>query len=50
MLYKYYELRPCKPKVKKLKELLEQNEFSGKECEEDDEHQGPKVSSSLDEL
>ncbi|XP_041359133.1 sister chromatid cohesion protein DCC1-like isoform X2 [Gigantopelta aegis] len=42
VLYKYYELRPCKPKVKKLKKLLEQNEFSGKECEEDEEHQGSK--------
>lgn len=39
----YYELRPCKPKVAKLKKLLEENMYSGKECEEDEQHQGHKV-------
>ncbi|XP_063402344.1 sister chromatid cohesion protein DCC1-like isoform X1 [Mytilus trossulus] len=40
--YNYYELRHCKPKVKKLRLLLEENMYSGKECEEDEEHQGGK--------
>lgn len=38
----YYELRHCKPKVAKLKKLLEENMYSGKECEEDEQHQGHK--------
>ncbi|KAJ8306366.1 hypothetical protein KUTeg_016911 [Tegillarca granosa] len=41
-LYNYYELRPCKPKLKKLKQLLEENMFAGKECENDEHHQGKK--------
>ncbi|XP_056017772.1 sister chromatid cohesion protein DCC1-like [Ostrea edulis] len=40
----YYELRPCKPRVAKLKKLLEENMYSGKECEKDDQHQGHKYS------
>ncbi|XP_062595817.1 sister chromatid cohesion protein DCC1-like [Saccostrea cucullata] len=40
----YYELRPCKPKVSKLKKLLEENMYSGRECEQDEEHQGHKYS------
>lgn len=39
----YYELRPCKPRISKLKKLLEENMFSGRECEEDEQHQGQKV-------
>lgn len=45
MLHKYFELRPCKPRLKKLKELLEENYYSGKECEEDEDHHGTKVRS-----
>nr|XP_022319946.1 sister chromatid cohesion protein DCC1-like isoform X2 [Crassostrea virginica] len=40
----YYELRPCKPRISKLKKLLEENMFSGRECEEDEQHQGHKYS------
>lgn len=32
----YYELRFCKLKVVKLKKFLEENMYSGKECEEDE--------------
>ncbi|ESP05567.1 hypothetical protein LOTGIDRAFT_208569 [Lottia gigantea] len=42
VLQTYYELRPCKPKLKKLKEVLERNPYSGKECENDEHHQGKK--------
>ncbi|XP_078318948.1 sister chromatid cohesion protein DCC1-like isoform X2 [Crassostrea virginica] len=40
----YYELRPCKPRISKLKKLLEENMFSGRECEDDEQHQGHKYS------
>ncbi|KAK6179587.1 hypothetical protein SNE40_011911 [Patella caerulea] len=46
VLNNYYELRPCKPKVKKMKELLEKNLYSGKECEQDEQHQGKKYTYS----
>ncbi|KAK3092052.1 hypothetical protein FSP39_024775 [Pinctada imbricata] len=42
VMHNYYELRPCKPKVKKLKSLLEENKFSGMESENDESHQGQK--------
>ena len=32
-----------KPKLKKLQFLLQENVFSGMECEEDEDHQGKKV-------
>lgn len=41
-IHNYFELRHCKPKLKKLRMLLEENMYSGKECEEDEEHQGKK--------
>ncbi|XP_064605372.1 sister chromatid cohesion protein DCC1-like isoform X2 [Liolophura sinensis] len=46
MLHSYYELRRCKPRLKKLKELLEENYYSGKECEEDEDHHGNKYTFS----
>ncbi|XP_033736716.1 sister chromatid cohesion protein DCC1-like [Pecten maximus] len=42
VLHNYFELRPCKPKVKKLKLLLERNMYNGKESEEDEEHMAQK--------
>ncbi|XP_021378871.1 sister chromatid cohesion protein DCC1-like isoform X2 [Mizuhopecten yessoensis] len=42
VLQNYFELRPCKPKVKKLKMLLEKNMYNGKESEEDEEHMDEK--------
>lgn len=41
-LQTYYEMRPVRPKLEKLKLLLEKNQYSGQECEEDSEHLGPK--------
>lgn len=43
-IHNYFELRHCKPKLRKLRMLLEENMYSGKECEEDEEHQGRKYS------
>ena len=39
----YYEVREIRPKLKRLKEMLEENMFSGNESENDDYHQGKKV-------
>ncbi|XP_013396721.1 sister chromatid cohesion protein DCC1 isoform X2 [Lingula anatina] len=44
ILYNYFELRPIKPRLKKMKELLEENVYSGPECEEDENHHGRKYS------
>ena len=41
----YYEVREIRPKLKRLRELLEENMFSGMECENDEYHQGKKVAS-----
>ncbi|KAL3869842.1 hypothetical protein ACJMK2_042474 [Sinanodonta woodiana] len=41
-LHSYYELRQCKPKLKKLKTILEENPYNGWENEEDSEHRGNK--------
>ncbi|XP_046353468.2 sister chromatid cohesion protein DCC1-like isoform X1 [Haliotis rufescens] len=42
VLDKYFELRPCKPRLRKLKALLQENQYSGRECEEDEDHRGRK--------
>ena len=39
----YYEVREIRPKLKRLKEMLGENMFSGNECEDDEYHQGKKV-------
>lgn len=41
--HEYYELREIPPRLKRLQNLLEENQYSGPECEEDHEHQGSKV-------
>ena len=43
VMYTYYELKECRPKLKRIKKMLEENMFSGQCCEEDEEHQGKKV-------
>ena len=47
MVNQFYECRPCKPKLQKLKTLLEENPFSGVAYEEDEDHQGKKVKMSF---
>ncbi|KAL5006003.1 hypothetical protein ScPMuIL_017161 [Solemya velum] len=42
VLHTYYELRECKPRIHKLKSLLEENHYSGRESERDEKHQGRK--------
>ncbi|XP_025111078.1 sister chromatid cohesion protein DCC1-like isoform X1 [Pomacea canaliculata] len=42
VLHKYFELRIIKPRLQKLKHLLDENQYSGQECEEDPQHQGKK--------
>ena len=43
----YLELRPCKPRLKRLRGLLDECPYSGHECEIDPEHQGKKVGKSV---
>lgn len=43
VLHEYFELRPTKPKLRKLRLLLDENQYCGRECEEDELHQGKKV-------
>jgi len=43
MKHEYYELRKIKPRLKRLRELLQENVYSGWECEGEEEHQGKKV-------
>ncbi|XP_029641247.1 sister chromatid cohesion protein DCC1-like [Octopus sinensis] len=38
----YYEMKPCKAKLEKLRHVLEENIYSGQECEDDEAHQGKK--------
>ena len=40
----YFELRPTRPQLDRVMELLDTNRYSGKECERDEHHQGAKVS------
>ncbi|GAB1603365.1 Hypothetical predicted protein [Argonauta hians] len=40
----YYEMKPCRARLEKLRHLLEENVYSGEECEEDETHQGNKYS------
>lgn len=42
VIHTFYELRSCKPRLAKLRTLLEENPYSGQACEEDEEHQGKK--------
>ncbi|KAK7490469.1 hypothetical protein BaRGS_00018255 [Batillaria attramentaria] len=42
VLHDYFELRPVKPRLRTLRHLLEENLYSGHECEEDEQHQGKK--------
>ncbi|XP_005107055.1 sister chromatid cohesion protein DCC1 [Aplysia californica] len=42
VIYNYYELRPIKPRLKKLRKLLEENPYRGKECEGDELDTGKK--------
>jgi len=42
VIYNYFELRPIKPRLKKLKSLLEENPYRGKECEGDELDTGKK--------
>ncbi|XP_076462802.1 sister chromatid cohesion protein DCC1-like [Babylonia areolata] len=42
VLHDYFELRPVKPRLKKLRQMLDENHYSGRECEEDEQHQGNK--------
>ncbi|XP_055887109.1 sister chromatid cohesion protein DCC1-like [Biomphalaria glabrata] len=37
VVHNYYELRPIKPKLKKLRALLMENPYRGKECEGDEQ-------------
>ena len=39
----YYELRIARPLLDRLHELLDENRYSGRECEDDELHQGAKV-------
>ena len=39
----FFELRPCKPRLLKLRNLLEENPYSGQASEGDEDHQGKKV-------
>ncbi|KAI0219466.1 Sister chromatid cohesion protein DCC1 [Lamellibrachia satsuma] len=43
MKHEYYELRKIKPRLKHLGELLQENVYSGWECEGEEVHQGKKV-------
>ena len=43
MKHEYYELRKIKPRLKRLGELLQENVYSGWECEGEEVHQGKKV-------
>ena len=45
VVHDYFELRPTKPRLKVLRQMLDENPYSGEECEEDEEHNGKKVSS-----
>lgn len=38
----YFELRPCRPKLRRLKKLLEENRYDGPLYEDDENHQGKK--------
>jgi len=42
-MHTFFELRPAKPRLLKLRTLLAVNQYSGPSCEEDEEHQGKKV-------
>ncbi|XP_059178011.1 sister chromatid cohesion protein DCC1-like [Physella acuta] len=42
VIHNYYELRPIKPRLKKLRRLLEQNPYRGRECEGDELDTGQK--------
>ncbi|XP_070556984.1 sister chromatid cohesion protein DCC1-like [Ptychodera flava] len=42
LAHEYFELRPCRPKLKRLKQLLEENRYDGPLYEDDDSHQGKK--------
>ena len=43
----YYEIRPIRPKLDRLKHMLEENKYSGDECENDEHHKGCKVSNAF---
>ncbi|XP_045159558.1 sister chromatid cohesion protein DCC1-like [Mercenaria mercenaria] len=42
VIHTFYELRPCKPRLAKLRTMLQENQYSGQACEEDEDHQGKK--------
>ena len=44
--HEYYELRPVRARLSRLKQLLHENMYSGPECEADDDHQGKKYTFS----
>ncbi|KAK7100068.1 sister chromatid cohesion protein DCC1-like [Littorina saxatilis] len=46
VVHEYYELRPVKPKLRVLRQMLNENQYSGRECEEDDQHTGKKYTMS----
>jgi len=48
VIYNYFEIRPIKPRLKKLQMLLEENPYRGKECEGDEMDTGKKY--TLEEL
>ena len=43
VVHDYFELRPIKPRLQMLRQMLNENQYSGEECEEDEEHKGKKV-------
>lgn len=47
-MHTFYELRVVKPRLRKLRTLLSENQYSGAACEDDEEHQGKKVGSFRD--
>lgn len=42
VIHTFYELRPCKPRLARLRAMLEENQYSGQASEEDEDHQGNK--------
>ncbi|XP_052777613.1 sister chromatid cohesion protein DCC1-like [Mya arenaria] len=42
VMHSFFELRPVKPRLAKLRQLLEKNPYSGQAEEGDDDHQGKK--------
>ncbi|XP_060593222.1 sister chromatid cohesion protein DCC1-like [Ruditapes philippinarum] len=42
VIHTFFELRPCKPRLAKLRTMLNENPYSGQASEEDEDHQGKK--------